>query len=251
MNFGRMVTVVRSLLGETSSTNSYWDDDADIKPMINDSQVAIASETEGMLTFCDYLTPAGGGGDGRLGLKADYLKLRAVHLFQSDNNKYVLKHLSMDEFEAYSWRNPENQSRPQVYKLEVGAVSITDPLPGDVWLYPIPDGGGQFGGANDQYKVRLYYYQKPTTLTDVSLHTSELPEHAHWAVCYHAAMHLAMMADNRSKYTDLTALYERAIAKLRIYYNSPQRDASVRMKDTMNYTRRRGVIRGRLHKGHR
>ena len=60
MNFGRMIAVVRGLLGETNSSNSYWDDTNDIKPMINDAQVVVASEIEELLTYCDYLTTAGG-----------------------------------------------------------------------------------------------------------------------------------------------------------------------------------------------
>jgi hypothetical protein len=246
-----MIAVTRTLLGETSASNSYWDDTTDVKPMINDSQVHVASETEGLLTYCDYFSTAGGGGDGRFALKADYQKLRAVHIFESATNKWVLTHLSMDEFEAYTWRNPTTAGRPRVYKLELGAVDNTTNLPGDIWVYPLPDGGGALGDASNQYKIRIYYFQKPTTLTDTSAHTSELPENAHMAVCYHAAMHLSLMSDNRAKYRDLKVMYEQEIHKLRIYYNKKQRDSSVRMKDVMGYTRNRATLRSRHSRRHR
>ena len=234
MNFGRMITVTRTLLGETNANNSYWDDTTDIKPMINDAALAVASRTEGLFTFCDYLTTQG---DGRYALKSDYLKLRKVHLFESEGNKYKLQHLSYDEFEAHTGHNPTTQGRPRVYKLELGAVSITSPLPGDIWVYPVPDAGGGLGSGEDQYRIRISYYQKPTEMTDTANHTTELPENAHMAVCYYAAMHLSMMADNRSRYSDLKALYEQEIRTVMQYYNRKQRDSSVRMKDVMSYGR--------------
>lgn len=221
MNFVRMRAVVRMLLGETNSSNSYWTD-SEINAMINDSQLQVATDINGLLTFRDYTTTAGVS---RYALPSDYLSEKSLHLFQTSTNKRVLEYKTLDEFESSAGLDPTRQGVPGVYKVEHGAVDTTNAFPGDIWIFPVPDA---------VYTFRFYYYQKPTDLS-ADADISEIPESGHWAVCYHAAAMLHLKQANENAYNRFIVLYERAVAKMKIYFNKQQRVKPFYTKDAMGY----------------
>jgi len=234
MNFGEMKYRVRQLVGQTDENNSLFNTTTDVEPAINDACYAVAAEAEMLLTFWDYETVAG---TQRYSLKPDYLKMKALKCFVATDDVHTLKHLSFDEFDSYEGGNPTNQGIPRVYKLEVGATDTSTNLPGDFWVYPVPDANGV---AN--YKLRAYYFQMPTALvldTDIT----ELPVIAHKAVCYEAAMHLALMSAERDLYKTLSVLREKEMLRIKQYNGIQQRDGAVRMKDTMRLSRHSRIER--------
>ncbi len=232
MDYARMKTVVRLALGETTAANSYWSD-PEIDAMLNDSQLQVATDTAGMLTFSDITTVSG---TQRYSLPTDFLQLKDCQLFNhgtpaSTNKKWRLFRVGFDHFEVLSQSNYSRTGRPNYFKMELGSVQVTVQNPGDIWLYPVPDGNG-----GSDYALRLYYLQKPTVLssgTDVS----ELPESLHWAVVYHATAMLSLKSDDMNKYTSMLVLYDRAIARGRAYYAQADRSGAKQIQDVMGYGR--------------
>ena len=234
MNFGEMKYRVRQLVGQTDTNSTMFNTTTDLEPAINDACASVAARTECLLTFWDYETVAG---TQNYSLKPDYLKMKALQLFVAADNKYTLKHLSFDEFSQYEGGNPTTQGVPRVYKIEIGATDTSTNLPGDFWVYPVPDTNG-----GSQYIIRAYYFQIPTDLV-ADADITELPIIAHKAVCLEAAMTLSMMAADKGMYRDLSLLLEREIGIIRGYAGIGQRDSATRMKDTLNIARRSRVVR--------
>lgn len=236
MNFGQMKYRVRQLLGQTDTNSTVFSTANDLEPAINDACKDVAAETECLLTYYDYETTSG---TQQYSLKADYLKVKAVHLYKATDDKTPLTHVSFDEFDAMEGGNPTRTGVPSVYKIEIGATDTSDNLPGDLWLFPVPDTNG---GAN--YTLRVYYYQMPSTIaTTDDTKTTELPEIAHKAVCYGAAMTLSMQTADRDMYKTLAVLYNNEIVKIRRFAGREHRTGPTRMKDTLGIARRSRITR--------
>jgi len=234
MNFAEMKYRVRQLVGQTDTNSTVFDTTLDLEPAINDACMDVAARTETLLTYYDYETTAG---TQVYSLKSDYLKLKAVRLFVAADDKRSIIHQSFDEFDVIEGGNPTRQGVPQYYKIETGATDTSNNLPGDLWLYPIPDSNG---GSN--YTLRVYYYQVPTKLT-ADDQTTELPIIAHRAVCFGAAATLSMMNTDRSAHQTMTMLFENEIRVIRSWAGIDQRDSAVRMKDTRGINRSSRVVR--------
>jgi len=227
MNFERMQQLVRLSLGELSASNSYYTDD-EIKAMINDSLVQVATDVPSLLTFYDIPTIVG---TQRYSLPVEMLQLKDVHLFISSTLKRVLEKRSMDEFEALSASNFARTGQPAFFKMELGATQVSGVaagLPGDLWLYPVPDAV--------TYTLRVYFYQRPGILANTT-DITELPEMLHWSVVYHAAAMLSLKNDDQNKHTIMMIQYDRSIARGKRWYVQHDRSSQHFTQDVMGYSR--------------
>ncbi len=226
MNYARMQNLVRLSLGEMSGSNSYYSDD-EVKAMINDSLVQVATDVPSLLTFHDIPTTAA---TQRYSLPRETLQLKDVHLIINGTLKRQLRKLGMDEFEMISASNFSREGEPAFFKMELGATQVAGAaagLPGDLWLYPVPDGF---------YTVRVYSYQRPTELV-ADGEISELPELLHWAVIYHATAMLSLKNDDQNKHTIMMIQYDRSIARGRRWYTQHDRSNQHFTQDAMGYGR--------------
>jgi hypothetical protein len=221
-----MKAVVRILLGETDSDNSYYTD-AEVAAMINDSLPQVASEVNvpSLLTYREYSCVAD---QEEYSLESDYMTIKAVLLEEATNNWRMLELLDFKTYWQYAGGNTTNSGTPYYYRLEAGETGIDSTVnPGDIWLYPLPD---------STYKFRIYFYQYPQDLssdTDVT----ELPLAAHWAVCYHAAAMLMRKSSQSGDFRDMMSLYSMEISKINRLQRTIQRDKPVIPRDVMGYGR--------------
>jgi len=200
MNFGEMQEQIRLMLGETDSDNSYFTD-TEIKAQINRSLIRVASDIPCLLTYKEDTTTAS---TQRYGLPTDFLQLKDVQLYPSATRRKQLLRLEYDEFEYVGTGNVTMTGEPAYYRVEFGAVdTVTGSPPGDLWLYPIPNG---------TYTIRVVYFQKPTAMT-ADAEVTELPEFMHEAVNYHAAWHVSLKDGNQKKVGNLAAMYKDAITE--------------------------------------
>ena len=219
----RMVEVIRIALGETDPSNSYWSD-AEIVGMISESQIQVVTDAPHLLTFKEMTTTAS---DGRYALPVDFLQLKAVEVDVTATRRKKLNWISFDEFAAFSYGNFTQTGEPHSFKMELGATDVIENhSPGDLWLWPLPDAA---------YTLRVYFFQRPSCLT-TGMDESELARSLHWAVCYHAAAMLSLKNDDRSKFTDFMALYDKAIFQNNKMMNQANRGVTFTPKDTMGYT---------------
>ena len=223
MDLSRMVETIRILLGEPDSDDSHYTD-TEIKNTINDVSVNVAAELEENITFCDYLTV---DGTYRYALPADFLKFKMLKLIK-DSNHYSLEYKNLIEFEDYAGTMQTREGTPRICKVELGRVSVSQVYPGDIWVFPVPD--------TDNWTLRLYYYQKPSTLTSDG-HISELPELIHLGVCYYAAAILSQKSSEFSKFNDFMSLYRIEIDKANSFYAVDQRNRPTVPRDPWGYTR--------------
>jgi hypothetical protein len=212
MNFGEMITMVRTMLGETDSDNSYFSND-EIQTILNTSILRVASDIPTNLTFKEVVTT---GDTQRYGLPTDFLQLKDVQCYVTgETNRWQLQRLNYDEFEAVAGGNTDMTGQPAYYRVEFGATSTSAGSPGgDLWLYPVP--------VDDSFTIRVVYYQKPTELS-LSTEVTELPEFLHSAICYHSAWLLSMKDDNQSKINNLAAMYKDEINEARKTVNRRDR----------------------------
>lgn len=212
MNFGAMITMVRTLLGETDSDNSYFSD-AEIQTMLNQSILRVAGDVPTLITYKEVATTADVQ---TYGLPIDFLQLKDVQLTITGTTiRRQLQRLDYDDFEAVAGGNTDMTGEPAYYRVEFGATSTTSGSPpGDLWLYPVP--------VDDSYTIRIVFYQKPTVLT-VTTEVSELAEFLHMPACYHAAWHMSMKDDNQSKINNLAAMYKDAINQAKLVVNKRDR----------------------------
>lgn len=232
MNYGRMKSLVRLSLGELTAANSYYTD-AEVAAMINDSFIQVAADVPCNISFRDVTAVVG---TQRYSLALDMLQLKDVQLFVTSTLKRQLMRLGFDEFESVSMSNATRQGQSAYFKYEPGATAVTGAaagLPGDIWLYPVPD--------DATYVIRYYFYQKPSALTNDS-DVTELPETLHWAVVYHATAMLALKNDDQNKHTIMMIQYDRAIARARRWLVKEDRTGIHGMQDVMGYSKT-GLIR--------
>jgi hypothetical protein len=204
-----MRTQTRILLGETSE-DGYRD--TEINTALNNAALKVATDLLCLQTHHDQTTvayteptldPDDGRTTGRYPLPTDFLALRDVQI-QYGGIWYQLVRVGYDEFQARARTSTGGLAK--IYRLETGATALGAGTPGDLWLYPYPD--------SDDYLLRIVHYQKPTAMTDDS-DTSELPESAHMAVCYHAALVLSRKFKDRDLVNEMAALWIEEMDMLR------------------------------------
>ena len=240
MDYLAMQTRVRVLLGETDPKNTYWTP-TEIKDMINQSALDVATETQSLLTFKEYSTVAS---TEQYSLSSDFIQMKDVQIDISATLRKTLARLSFDEYNAVTNGNFIKTGQPAFYKMELGATKTTGAsagLPGDVWLFPVPDA---------VYTLRIYFYQKPTDLS-ADADISELQESLHSVVCAHAAMVLCNKSDNQQKMSNLAGLYRSLMDNAKGMLNRQDRVGVIHPKDSMGYAtsalgNRSSVRRGRL-----
>jgi len=217
MNYLRMQAFTRILLGETDSANSYFGD-TEIKDMLNDAQIEVATDTDPLLTFRTFTTA---DGDTRFPLPSDFMKMRSVEIDISTTRRHQLIWTSFDEFNSFISGNFILKGQPAYWKVELGAVDVTTNSPGDVWIYPGADDNG-----GDNYTLRIYYHQLPQAMS-ADAEISELPEMLHKAICYYAAIVLSRKDNARGRMQELQVLYDDRIKKFRKIKNQRESRAFV------------------------
>lgn len=232
----RMLTLIRLLSGETDSTNSYWSD-AEINSMINDTQLLVAERVPVNMTFRTFDTVAS---TQRYALPVDFLQLKSVHIQSSTTQDKELTRLGYDEFGQVSDGNKTMEGEPSWFKMEFGSVLRTDDpqLPGDIYMYPIPDA---------VYETKIRYFQRPTDL-DADGNISELPIGLHMAVVYYSVMLIAMKDGNQQKITNMNSLYEQKILASEKSLSRVDRTGHFSVRDGAGYTKR-GVASKRIRRG--
>lgn len=228
MDLAGMRLRVRMLLNE--ATEKFYLT-SNIDNEINDACVTVARDTEELLTYCDHTTA---DDQQTYTLGDDFLKLKFVQIKKATGDWDELDVKTQREWQRYTDGASETQGTPEVCKLELGSTLKTDPHPGDIWLYPIPDTSGpEIGG---HYKLRIHYYQTPTALVADS-DTTELPLHAHKAVCFLAASNMAMQASEFTLGRELERKYIQEKSELLDSYNELHRVKAGYVTDVMGYSR--------------
>jgi hypothetical protein len=221
MTLDDMEAQVRILVAEPTTE---FITDQNVTDAINRVLPEVAMETEDSLTWISISTV---DGQANYGLPDDFLKAKHLYLHASASRREKLMYLTTDEFERMSYGGSDTETEPDYYKIEKGSVATDDDpqIPGDIWLYPIPDA---------VYTLRFYYYQLPesvSTGTDiVNLHTM-----LHMAVCYRAARDLAYKKSDYKRADRLSRDYEIHISKAKQSINVDQRDRGHVIKDAMGY----------------
>jgi hypothetical protein len=214
---------VRMLIDE--ATAAFWTD-VQVKAEINDAQIVVARDTEELITYYDYETA---DGEQQYALPADYLKMKMVQIERSTGDWDKLEYKNQKQWFRYTDGSTTREGIPEVYKLELGSVDKTDPFPGDIYLWPIPD---------TTYNMKLHFYQIPTELV-ATTDTSELPEMAHKAVVYRAAADLLLKAKELALSDRIEVRFEKEMFAIRKSYARLQRDKTTTYEDYMGYTRTR------------
>jgi hypothetical protein len=218
-----MQTRVRVYLGETVEKHYL---DTEVASAINYACEIITAELELNLTFREYTTAAG---TYRYSLPVDWHKLKEVYLVDAGNTDQIWKLTQTDneQYWSVSYGAATQQSRPEYYKLEFGAVSQSNAsqIPGDIWLYPVPD-----SNSSNNYTLRVYYYQIPATLS-TGTHVSILPLPMHEMVCEKAAADLAIKGKDYQLAQMMEQRYLLSMDKARRMYSNMSRDRYPHMKD--------------------
>lgn len=228
MKRSEIVNEVRILLRETDSTDSTFTD-TEVHDNINRVMPRIAAEIEELLTWQDYTTA---DGTQRYSLPSDYLKVAGADLIIDSNRTEKLIYVTHKKFLQVSYNASAQKGIPVYYKIEMGAVSNANAsqLPGDFWLYPIPDTNG---GSN--YTVRFRYYQKPDDLTG-DTQVPELPLNMHMSIAYKVASMLALKKGETALSNYLEQLFRDDMNAAREYYGALQRDRAAYTPDDEGYT---------------
>lgn len=227
MTLDDMEEQVRILIGEPETE---FITDVEVTAAINRVLPEVAMDTESSLTWTDFATVAS---TQRYGLPGDCLKPKGLWLadhasaFASATRREKMTYTTLDQFERIQYGGSTNEAEPRFYKIEWGSVAVDDDpqIPGDIWLYSIPDA---------VYMMRFYYFQIPDTLstgTDIA----NLHAKSHMAICYRAAMSLAFKRANRPLAADMAALYRQHIGKAIASDHVDQRDRAHVITDAMNY----------------
>ncbi len=223
-----MIQRCRNLVGEPDSTNTFLSTVSYITDEINDGLRHTAVKLGAILTYHDIDVTAG---DGIYTLKVDFLAMKSVRYVDA-TKQWVLRELDLKAFEEYDDGDIDDQGRPDVYKVEIGAVDVVTAYPADLWLKPIPD----TSSTASVPKLRVYYYQLPTDLTS-GAQISEVPLYAQKAACYYASANLAMMMEDQVKHDRLYGKFENEVNEILEIIGSKGKDSPMLMRDEMGYTR--------------
>jgi hypothetical protein len=220
---------VRLLLRETDTSNTAVSD-TEINSTIDRVLPLIALKTQNVrLTYCEYTTA---DGTQSYALPSDFIAFKHVELERSTSLIDELTWLSIDQFHHISHGSADQTEVPKFYKVEYGAVLVTNAtqIPGDVWLYPIPDDNG---GAN--YTLRMRYFQGPTALTD-DAHVPQLPIFAHMLIPLKAASLLAIKKKDPTLKRMIDSEYQEHMIDVMRQMNTLNRDRGREIEDVRNYT---------------
>ncbi len=225
MTFTELQNQVQILLGDV--TTDFFTS-TELENSVNRTLPILAQSIEELLTFKDFTTAAG---TQRYSMEEDFLKLKHIFLKVDTDLWEKLIELDLEQFHNASYGATTQQSIPVYYKQELGATVTTDDpqIPGDIWLYPIPDANG-----SSNYTLRMYYFQKPTELSSGG-DIPEFPDHMHMAIAYHAAMILAIKNSDFQRANFLEAKYRFELVEIKNHYARKNRDRSRVVKDAMNY----------------
>lgn len=201
MNFGNMRANTRMILGEPTATNSAWGD-PEIDRVLNDVSVNISAEIEPLLTSATFSTVAS---QQDYSLPSNYLKAVKLEIELATNNWKQLEYFNIHEFSLQVYRSPFTEGNPRIYKIEIGAVEVSNAIPGHIFLYPVP---------SSVLTARFHYIKKPDLLSS-DAEISELPEYMHWAVCLYTASLLALKTRDQVFHDRIIGLYRLEIDKIR------------------------------------
>ena len=231
MNRGEMRDTVRVLLGETAE-DGYKD--TEINTFINIAQNRVAIDTRALETSTTisvvnydqtFVEPDDSRADGRYALPDDLLALQDMDLVDSSGNKTWPEKKSLkDLIRLYA---TTTGGTPTFYGTAYGSTDQAGPTRGDLWLRPWPDA---------TYYATLYYIQKPTAMDD-DTDFSELPEFAHMAVCYQAAMLLSRKWKERDLMMELAVSYRDEVSSVLQMVHQQDMTGTVQIKNV--YRRRR------------
>jgi len=226
MTFAEMKAQVLMLLGSASYTNSGVTE-TEVGGCINKALPEVGSNVEDLLTYCEYDCIVG---TQDYSISQYYLTVKQL-LLRTDagaNTWEELTLLDLGQWNNTTYGMSTRQGQPEYFKIERWATETTnDPqISGNISIWPIPDVA---------YKFRLYYYQRPMSLT-ADGQISELPAHWHMLPCYKAAEWLAI----KKKDFELARMFERkyamALADAKVAALRPQRNRADYTKDAMGYT---------------
>jgi len=204
-------TLVRILLGETDSTNSYYTD-TNINLALDAAINQLSMEIPESLTFSDITTVSG---TYRYSLPTDYMIHSHIRLIVDSSYSLRLEQVDIHEFDAIYDSAYDRTEQPIHYKIEhgVGDEEATDPqVPGDIWIGPRPDSNG---GAN--YTLRHYYFQRGFASSDSTV--PAMTDLFHHAIAYYAAMFMSMKDGNQRKTQNFMFQYNNTISKGKKWLN--------------------------------
>ena len=188
----------------------------------NDGLQQLAIELKCLLTWYNYATVKS---QDNYTLLSDYLTIKKI-LIKVDDQWRQLHYRSLQEFQESTDGNTTTEGIPEIYKLEIGATDIVTALPGDFWLFPIPDA---------IYDMKVFYVQLPTALSGVG-DISEIPSYAHKTACYYAAANLSLMVEDFERHVTLDKRYYFHLDTLKDAVGQKQLDRPYFVRDEMGYT---------------
>lgn len=204
MNRGEQRETVRLLVGETTA-DGYKD--SEIDSQLNRSTLRVAIETKCLesdwtLEIVAYNSgfpdPLDSRADGRYGLPEDLLAIEDFQLLDGSTRTFP-RYLPLRQLIRLYGNTTGGP--PSRWGVAFGATDQSGPTRGDIWLRPWPD---------KSYTGIIYGVQRPSKM-DEDTDYSELPEFAHDAVCYHAAMIVSRKFKDRALITEMAALYQNEI----------------------------------------
>ena len=224
-------TNVRILLGETAADapTSYYDDDninAAIDIAVNQATMDLPHAD---MTYRVVTTIAS---TQRYALDPDFMSLRHIRILIDSDYSYRMKQMDINEFDELQDGTYTREGQPTHYKIELGVAddNTTDPqVPGDIWLSPIPDG---------IYTLRVYYDQRTILSSDSDV--PGIPEVAHQAIVYYAAMFMSFKDGNQKKANNYAAMYKQTIFDTKKWLHKRDGLVGVIPKDMGGYAGRGG-----------
>lgn len=213
MTRGEMRAMVRIFLRETIE-DSYKDTEINTQLPISQNRVAMETRcltTRSSLTMVAYNDPGLDPNDpndvplieGRYGMPDDLLALEDIEIVDAGGYKtFPVKKPLRELVRIYS---QDFGGRPCYYAASFGSTDQAGPTRGDIAFKPLPDG---------PYTAIVHYVQRPDAM-DEDTDFSELPEFAHLAVCYHAAMTLSRKKSDRDLIIEMGSLYSDEIVRVK------------------------------------
>lgn len=197
-------------LGQPASGTGARFTAADILENIERAQSVIAKKSRCTLSAF-YTTTA--AGTNCYSLPEPMLSLVMVEIDKDASDRRILQGLSHEQFAQVTYYDYNQQSTPEVYRMQYGRVGSDNSRPGDIDIWPIPDNNG---GAD--YTLRVWVIKKPAALA-ADAEISELPEELHYAVTLYAAMITAAGDGDSLRYTSLRDMFQDEINEFRTTRN--------------------------------
>lgn len=223
MTFSEMKLHTLLLLGTNTYTNAGVTE-AEVEACINRALPEVGANVEDLLTYCEYDTVAA---TQDYSVPQYYLTVKQLILQSNTNTWEEMVLLDLPQWNKTTYGMSTHQGVPEFFKIERWATEISnDPqIPGNISFWPIPDAA---------YPFRLYYYQRPTSLT-LGTDISELPIHWHMLPCYKAAEWLAIKKKDFELARMMERKYAMGVTDAKQLALRPQRARSNYTKDEMGY----------------